>query len=112
MKQIIILETNPASGGLIAINAVFWFPVTSGREIPIASATSFYKQASASEITALQNGTVIEEFRPAISFPNSFTTAQIQGSLAATWTARKAYLDTLPNPIAVYGKFWDGTTWT
>lgn len=115
-RQIIILETNPADGGMLAIRCAMWFPVTGGQEVPIAGYASAFKTKgeigpSAQEVTDLQEGKVVEEVR-ALQFPKSFTPAQIRGALVAAYNDRLAFRATLPNTGQFYGLSFDGTTWT
>ena len=114
-RQIIILETNPADGGMVAVRCAMWFPITTGQEIPLAGFTSAFKTKgaigpTAQETTDLQDGKVVEEVK-VLSFPKSFTAAQIRGSLVAAYTDRVAFRATLPNTGQFYGTAWDGTSW-
>lgn len=109
-RQIIILETNPSDGGAIAVNCVFWFAVT-GTPVPMPGFVSAFKTPTGTEATALQDGTVDEEYR-SFQFPKSFTNAEIKGSLVKAYADRKAYRDSQPNVNQFYGTSHDGTVWT
>lgn len=110
-KQIIILETSSPEGGCIGLNYLFWIPVAAGSESPRANAVSAFAGATTTENADLQAGRVIEEFH-SDSFPSTFTSTQIKGSLVAQYTARKAYLASLPARGAFYGLNFDGTAWS
>jgi hypothetical protein len=111
-KQIIALETNPSDGGYISLTIAMWFPVPAGREVTVPSLTkSAWTGASAAEIQALQLGTVKEEVNT-FRFPSSYSAAQIKAELQASYTARLAYLNSLPFQGQYYGVFFDGTVWS
>lgn len=106
-KEVIVLETNQNDGGFITIRAVFWIPVTSGQEQPIQSlAASAWSGASAAEIGALQQGTVLEEVRTFV-FPSTMATADVQKLLQTGWNSRAAYLATVPPKGQYYGVYFD-----
>jgi hypothetical protein len=108
-RQIIVLETNPAAGGMITINAVFWFPQTPA--IPNPSFVSRFKTPTPTEATALQDGTVIEEFK-SMEFAKSLSATSLKALLVAAWTDRKAYRDSQPNVNQNYGLSYDGAAWS
>lgn len=112
-KQVIILETNPADGGQNTIRAVFWFAVPVARRVPLPATTmSAWSGADANtELIPIRDGSVLEEVKQ-LSFPQSFTTAQIKGALQASYTDRQTYLATLPPRLQYNGVFWDGATWS
>lgn len=114
-RQIIILETNPGDGGMVAIRCAMWFPITAGQEVPLSGFSSSFKTKgavgpTAQEVTDLQDGKVVEEVR-SIQFPKSFTSSQIRGSLVAAYVDRLAFRATLPNTGQFYGTAYDGTAW-
>lgn len=109
-KQIVILETNTDNGGAFSVRLVFWFPIVAGKQVPIPALTkSLWTGASAAEITALQNGSVVEELRN-FSFAKTETTANIKLFLAKAYADRKTYLDSLPFVGQFYGIYLDDTT--
>lgn len=111
-KQIIVLETYRGTGqGDSEVRFVFWFSIPAARRVPIAGATSAFKTASAPELAALADGSVIEEVLQ-IQVPAGTTTAQVRTRLEARYAARAAEIAALPNVNQFYGTFWDGTSWT
>jgi hypothetical protein len=109
-RQIIILETNPADGGQISVNCVFWFPVPAGQEIVKPNFVSAFKTPTTTEQTALQNGTVIEELH-IYEFPTGTSAASVKANLVAFYNARVSYRASLPNVGQFYGTAYDGTAW-
>lgn len=109
-RQIIILETNPADGGQISVNCVFWFPVTAGQEIPKAGFVSAFKTPTSQEATDLQAGKILEEYHNYV-FPSGTSAASVKSSLVAYYSARGTYRATLPNQGQFYGTAYDGTAW-
>jgi hypothetical protein len=108
-RQIIVLETNPADGGFITVNCIFWF--AQATPVPQPNFVSQFKTPTAAEATALQDGTVAEEFHT-FKYAKTQTRAQIEGALALAYADRKTYRDSQPNVNANYGRSWDGTAWT
>jgi hypothetical protein len=108
-RQIIVLETNPADGGMITINSVFWFPQAPA--IPSPGFVSRFKTPTTAEATALQDGSVVEEYK-SMQFAKSLSATSLKALLVAAWTDRKAYRDSQPNVNANYGLSYDGTAWS
>ena len=111
-KQIIILETNPADGGMNTIRAVFWFAVILAKRVPKAgNTTSKWSGADATETAALVDGSVVEEVRD-LSFPTSFTTVELKAALQKAYADRAAFLGAQPFRLQYAGVWWDGTSWS
>lgn len=111
-KQIIILDTDPSDGGNNTIRAVFWFAVAVNRRVPRPDITvSAWASASAPEMAALQDGSVLEEV-VIRSFPTSTSNASIKAIMVAAYTDRLAYLNALPFKLQFNGVFYDGATWS
>lgn len=110
MKQIIVLETNPADGGQNTLKVVFWYAIAANRQIarPDISASA-WSGASAAEVQALKDGTVQEEVR-FISVPASSTTAEIKATVNKAYTDRAAYLSAQPFKLQYAGVFFDSVT--
>lgn len=112
MKHVIILETNPSEGGLVSIRAAFWLEVPGEQVVRIPQlAAAAWRDASDDEITALQNGTVVEEVRTFI-FPISLGVDDVHKILQIAYEDRAAYLASLPFKGQYYGAFFDGSQWT
>jgi hypothetical protein len=111
-KQIIILETVRGTGlGDTEVRHVFWFAVPLARRVPIAGKVSAYRDATAGETTALQDGSVYEE-QYSIQIPSGTNAAGVRSLLESRYAARQNELSALPNPNTYYGSYWDGSTWT
>jgi hypothetical protein len=114
-RQIIVLETNPADGGQIAVRAAFWFPVTAGQEVPkpgfVSAITKDPFKPTAQEATDLQDGKVFEEVK-SFSFPDNTLAATIKSSLVSFYQRRAAYLATMPFQGKFYGVSYDGAAWS
>ena len=107
-KQIIVLDTLPGDGGRNMVRAAFWFPIQAGKRIPISGATSSWTGASGQELTALADGSVVEEV-VSMPFAASYTAAQIRAALLTAWTDRKAWKDAQPFSGQYYGVYYDGS---
>lgn len=114
VKKVIILERSPER---LEFRYALWGDVPAARQEFFADPAreSVYKDASAAEITALQNGSVAERVGIA-AYPAGTAIAVIQTELANLWTAFQAELNvatnSAQNPYQRYGTTWDGTTWT
>jgi hypothetical protein len=104
-KQIVVLGVSQSATSL-SINAVFWFPITSGA-LP-RTAGSAWVGASPAENAAIQAGTVLEEGY-GDSFPVGTTTVAIKDILNKAWTQRQNALNGV-GPNTYNGIFFDGAT--
>jgi hypothetical protein len=110
-KQIIILDrVNEPSD--MNFRYVMWAAVPTGRNVAYANpdATSAYKGADATELAAIQDGSVVERQELA-SFPIGTPMATIQQYLITQFNAFQNHI-TNRNPTVRYGTFYDGTAWT
>lgn len=105
-KKIIILGANASSVSQTIVNAIFWYPITSGAQ-PQTSG-SVWANASAAENAAIQNGTVLEE-QQSFSFPTGMTLAQSETELGLVWTNRQAQINGR-GPALFTGVFLDSLT--
>lgn len=89
-----------------------WCDVPQGRESLYANEKkeSVFKDATADETAALQEGRVVE-FVDVLSNPAGATRAQIKAKLQAKFAEFQARV-TNYNPGKFYGSSWDGSTWT
>ena len=112
-KRIVVLDTNPADGGAISVRCLYWFPVTVGKEWPLGSgAASAWKDISAAELQAIQNGQVVEE-QQSYRFPSTTTVPNIKSFLVDGWNSRNNYLAAQPAKGSFYGVFYDSSnTWS
>lgn len=107
-KRIIILQkVNPTNW-----QTCFWLTVPAARVTFHANpdAGSAYKLASAEELGALRDGTIVERVE-AIAVPPGANLAQITAALESRWQAMQEDV-TNETTYTRYGSYWDGTTWT
>lgn len=90
----------------------FWLAVPPERQSFYADATAKSRVigATGAEVSAIQNGAVVEvvELFPR---PAATTLANLRTALIGRFNALQADL-TLRNPYDRYGTSWDGTAWT
>jgi len=91
---------------------LLWADVPAARQpfYANASATSAWTDATAGDLAALQNGSVVER-QGELRVPSGSTLAQVQAFLQARWSEFQNQV-TNDNPWVRYGTTWDGTTWT
>ena len=111
MKRIIILERRNIPSDL-DFDYVMWADVPVARQAFYvnATATSAYKSASAEELAALRDGSVIE-LRDTLGSIASQTIPQIQAALITRFNRFQADV-TNNNYYVRYGTYWDGSAWT
>jgi len=107
-KRIIVLEKTTPN----MFHVAFWVTTPAPRIAyhANASATSAYKQATAEELGALQDGSVVERVET-VSVPPAATLPQMQAQLEGIWQTFQTALDNEAT-FTRYGTYWDGTTWT
>lgn len=111
MKRIIVL-TQSATEAEVSYQILFWFSITAGAKpqtsgsLWVPSGTS--AGASATENTAIQNGTVLEELH-SFSFPVSTPVVDIENVLLQAWTNRNVQINGI-GPNQFYGAFNDSAT--
>lgn len=110
-KQIIILETIPNDGGRNTIKAAYWFAIAVNRRVPVANLQSAWEDASAPEIAALQDGSILEEVRT-IQVATSATVAQTKAALLLDYNDRKTYLDAQPFKLQHAGVYYENNAWS
>ena len=90
---------------------ILWADVPAARQAFYASAgaKSAWRGALASDLVALQNGSVTEA--SGLILTPGFTTPQLQAELQARWGDFQAQINAT-NPWNFYGTTWDGVTWT
>lgn len=111
-KQIIVLDVSRLNGSDINVHWLFWLYPAAGREVPLATGTSQWRNATVPELDAIKAGTVVEEGYNS-QWPAGATKAKIQADLVAAYTARAAAFAALMNPNQYYGVSYDsGTGWS
>lgn len=104
-KQIIVLNNSASDVGSFNVRVVFWVPVSPAYPNPQIT-SSAWKDASASEIQALQQGTVIE-FVKSFNFANGTPVATMKSVLNSAYTA---FVASMPSPAPFFGVFFDSVT--
>lgn len=112
-KRVIVLEQLNTSP--LMFRVAMWADVPSTRVAFYAAQqsgmVSAWKDATAGDITALQNGTVTERVET-FTIPIGSTLLQAEALLQANWTAWNASVQAA-NPWVRYGTFMDNTNaWT
>lgn len=107
--KIIVLEKDPSEP---VYRYVLWADVPIERQPFYANPTaqSAWTGATASDLTALQNGSVVERAGE-LRLKTDGTLAQAQAELQTRWAAFQNDI-TSQNKWARYGTTWDGTNWT
>jgi hypothetical protein len=107
--NVIVLDQTPTDPNTYRV--VFWADVPMARQTYYANAaaTSAWKDATAADNQALQNGSVVENTQTWRVTAGS-TLAQIEAHLQTQWQAYQTYITNF-NPWIHYGSTWDGTTW-
>jgi hypothetical protein len=88
-KQIIVLGASQNSLWT-SVNAVLWFPITSG--VKAQTTGSAWAGASAPENAAIQAGTVLEE-QGSFNFPTGLAVASIKDFLLTYYARRNAQIN-------------------
>lgn len=106
--KVIVLEQSDARTFRYAL----WADVPLARQPFYAntSASSVWKDATLSDITALRNGEVVERV-DIFSVPEGTLIGSVRTHLRALWQAHQDRV-TAEARWSRYGTTWDGTTWT
>jgi len=110
-KRVIILEQEASAP--LKFHYIMWADVPLARQpfYANAAATSLWKNAAAADITAIQNGSVVEQDGHIIVNQGD-TLATVEALLQTAWTAFQAQINAA-NPWVRYGSFMDTTNgWT
>lgn len=111
---IIVLDVRVA-GGVGFCTCVFWLSAPTNRILPLPNFVSKVPSAApwsltAGETTALQNGTVVEQFA---SFDGVPDLATLQTLVQAAFnTAQTAMTNSAFATTKIPGAYWDKSTWT
>jgi len=105
MRQIIVLKNGVNENGTQWVNYAFWLTVPVAARVALPSFVSQVPSATAAEITALQNGSVVEEIRQSI-FTN---TASVQNQSISDYNTRQAFWNSQSGFINYSGVYYDGT---
>lgn len=108
-KKIIVLEKLDND---LSFKCAFWATVPAARIALYANAiaSSQYKNASAPEIAALQDGSIVEKVET-FNYAPGTALSVIQSDVIAKFNDFQSYITNF-NPFVQYGRFWDGSSWT
>lgn len=110
-RQIIVQEKNSITN-YVEYKVVFWLTVPTAKQSYFANpnATSTVKDATTPEITALQNGSVVEEPKTVSYIANTNVNA-IAADLVAKYNTEQTTFN-LIDKYQYYGSYYDGSAWT
>ena len=105
MRQIIVIKNGVNGDGTQWVNYAFWLNVPVAARIPLPSFTSQVPSITGPELTALQNGSVIEEVYTSI-----FTDTQsIQAKAISDYNVKQAFWNAQSSFTNYEGVYFDGT---
>lgn len=110
MKKIII-TTRKDNTNYFEVSYLLWLtpPVARQTFYVQATKTSSAPNVTPAELTAIQNGLVLEQGGIA-SFPNGTTNAAVAADIITRFNTAQTALSSITD-YAYYGSYWDGTTW-
>lgn len=119
MRQITILDAQPADGGRVTVRSVFWLPVPGGFESPKQNQQSVIPRddvlpqggVTLDEIAAIQKGVVVEEQRTD-QFPVSLGVEQVKSFLEAEYQDRATFFAAVPFKGSLFGATFVDGAWT
>ena len=108
--KIIILER--LSPSQVSVRFAMWADVPAARQAFYADANkkSAWTGANASDLTALQNGSVLERVET-LTMDSAATVPNIKASLQSRYTIFQDEVTNTDKAYQFYGTTWDGTTW-
>jgi hypothetical protein len=111
MPRLRVIVLDQPNGNPLSYNAIFWADVPAARQPYYANpnATSAWLNVQAADLTALQNGSMVEQVLTH-QLPSGTTMAQAMSYLQAQWQNYQNQI-TNYNPWLHYGSTWDGTQW-
>lgn len=113
--QIIVLNVQDAGSNRVTYNYLCW--LNSPNPLPNPSFVSAWKALgsstgpSASQVTALQNGSVVEQFG-SLTVSSSTLITSVQNTLISDCATRQTYINNIPGQGIYYGQTYvPGTGW-
>src|SRR5208282_4463261 len=97
-KQVIILGSSAAVGGMTNISFALWIVPSGSQVVPNPGFVSAYAGATATEISSLQAGNTINVTHNT-TYPSSFSLAPIEADLLTKNTAAPAAYTSSVSPI-------------
>lgn len=110
MRQIIILNNNLNLDGTTTVNYVYWISVPAIIQKANPSATSVVPNITQAELTALQNGSVIEQQVSSLLSPG-FIASDAAATLIRGYTAQQNLYTQQGLAKNYAGAYYDGTSW-
>lgn len=107
---IISIQSSASQPNAQFLTYAFWFPVTSGFEIPLPSFTSAFVNIPAADLALLRSGALVEE-TGTIQLDLAASSPNIKAELLQRWTDRAAKRAQAPNPNLFGSSAYDGATW-
>lgn len=114
--QIVVLDTRDAGSNKVTYRYLCW--LTAVNPLPNPNFVSAWTASSgvsagpnAAQITALQNGTVIEQPGPAITVSSSTAVSAVENTMISNCNTAQQYLSNIPGPAIYYGQTWNGSSW-
>lgn len=112
-NQIIILNTNTQSNGDFSVSGVFWLVAPANRIVPVPMNSSQVPNVSATQLTLLQNGTLVEVPFSTGLYPINTVLADVQSDLQTQYTnAQNTLNNSAPPTSGFIGVAFDGTSWS
>lgn len=109
MRQIIILDSTPTSGGS-NVRYAFWVTANPGAAVPLPTFVSAFRDALADEQEALRAGKVVEGTGTFFAITGS-SLQDVQVALIPLYQTFRTNTGAVPNPNVFFGSAWDGTSW-
>jgi hypothetical protein len=112
--QVVVLNVQDAGSGRVSYNYLCW--LNAPNPLPNPSFVSAWKALgasagpSAAQITALQNGTVIEQ-TGSVTVSSATAISSVENTLTSDCSTRQAYISNIPGAGSFYGFTWNGTAW-
>lgn len=111
--KIIILNTNNQSDGSFSISGVFWLTAPESLTIPLPSFKSQVANITSTQLTALQNGTIVETHFNTGLYPSGTTLADVKIDLQSLYDSAQTKLNnSIPPSTGFVGAVFDGTSWS
>lgn len=112
--QVIVLSVNDAGSNHVSYNYLCW--LNSPNALPNPNFVSAWKALGSSagpttpQVTALQNGTVVEQ-SSSLVVSSATAITSVENTMISDCSTRQAYINGIPGQGIFYGQTWNGTTW-
>lgn len=112
--QVIVLNVQDAGSGRVAYNYLCW--INAPNALPNPNFVSAWKALgvstgpSVAQVTALQNGTVLEQ-PGSVTVSSATAIAAVENTIISDCNTRQAYISAIPGAGSFYGFTWNGVSW-